>query len=780
MSQVVQAAGDPTLDPATAALGAGGVHPRSQRRRAGLTVLAAVCLAALSASPAMATTPAASNGKACTVIGTKGNDRLRATHALDVVCGLGGDDTLISAAGGAVLDGGSGVDVLVGGGGADTLIGGAGTDTLTGGAGNDVLVGGAGADQLSGGAGADTVSYTDHKLAVTVTLSGRAGAGSPGENDRIGVGVENLVGGAGADILLGSGSVNIIIGGAGNDTVSGGAGDDTLSGGDGNDAIDGGAGDDKVAGGAGSDKLAGGSGNDSLSGGTGSDVLSGGAGDDTLTGGVGDDAIDGGAGDDSIAGGGGTDTCSPAERGACDLDRPAETPSPAATPNPAATPSPAATLTPGSTEPTPSPAPTLSTTAAPVLVTTPAPSTEPPPATEPSPTVGPTPQPAPPPAPSAPTRLTITAGDSTVSLTWEEAPGATAYLVFRDNNQVTTVNAPTFTDTDVANGTAYTYTVRATNSFMQLSSPTAPVTATPRPPDTYPPAVDIPTVVWTTALSLSNTTEQTVTLRMRVTDAGAGVASVAAGLRSPDSTLALLPLANARRISGSDNDGMWEVAGTLPKASADGTWRLAQLQAADRVGLSTRYTIATDGTATAPAPAGIVQQPVFHMTTPGSDIMTDDCPFGRSSSTCVIRGTSDRELPVANLNTLSPSWSYGQSVSNDQDRTVTVSVQLGDAHSGVAEAVGYLTGPDGTTISLPGTTSQPVLYRSSGWIMSGTLPAGAAPGQWWVSGLRFTDGVGHTQVVTLRPDGSYTTADGTAAGQPLMRPLTVIAPRTGG
>jgi hypothetical protein len=111
---------------------------------------------------------------------------------------------------------------------------------------------------------------------------------------------------------------------------------------------------------------------------------------------------------------------------------------------------------------------------------------------------------------------------------------------------------------------------------------------------------------------------------------------------------------------------------------------------------------------------------------------------------------------------------------------VAFTIRLGDAHSGVADAVGYLSGPGGATILLPGTTPRPVWNRSSIWTMSGVLPAGAATGQWRLSSLRFTDGVGHVQVVTLRPDGSYTTTDGLACGQPAIGALSVTAQSSGG
>ncbi|MEV7630364.1 carboxypeptidase regulatory-like domain-containing protein [Actinoplanes sp. NPDC089786] len=188
--------------------------------------LTALSMLGLAAAPASAAPPANANGKRCTIIGTKGNDRLNGTSRADVICGLGGND---------VLHGNGGNDVLDGGAGADTLLG------------------GAGADVMLGGAGLDTVSYADHTSAVTVVLDGKAGDGAAGEQDTAGGDVENAVGGSGADTLTGNGGPNTLTGGNGNDSVSGGAGDDAVRGENGDDNLSGGAGNDYVDGGAGQD-----------------------------------------------------------------------------------------------------------------------------------------------------------------------------------------------------------------------------------------------------------------------------------------------------------------------------------------------------------------------------------------------------------------------------------------------------------------------------------------------------------------------------------------------
>ena len=79
--------------------------------------------------------------KACTIVGTSGDDVLKGTSSADVICGMGGNDKIRA------------------GGGADTVHGGTGADNLYGEDGNDTLNsqdGVSGNDSLDGGAGTDT------------------------------------------------------------------------------------------------------------------------------------------------------------------------------------------------------------------------------------------------------------------------------------------------------------------------------------------------------------------------------------------------------------------------------------------------------------------------------------------------------------------------------------------------------------------------------------------------------------------------------------------------
>jgi len=82
-----------------------------------------------------------------------------------------------------------------------------------------------------------------------------ANDGAAGENDNVGISVENLIGGSGADDLTATAGANELDGNAGNDVLSGLAGSDAIFGGPGNDTISGGAESDELRGERGDDTL---------------------------------------------------------------------------------------------------------------------------------------------------------------------------------------------------------------------------------------------------------------------------------------------------------------------------------------------------------------------------------------------------------------------------------------------------------------------------------------------------------------------------------------------
>jgi dipeptidyl aminopeptidase/acylaminoacyl peptidase len=111
--------------------------------------------------------------RACTIVGTGGNDNLTGTSGDDVICGLAGDDTISGLDGNDTILGGPGADTATGGLGRDILVGWSGSDKLSGGGGGDRLVGGNDPDTLNGGGGADYLLGWDY--AGGDVLNGDAG-----------------------------------------------------------------------------------------------------------------------------------------------------------------------------------------------------------------------------------------------------------------------------------------------------------------------------------------------------------------------------------------------------------------------------------------------------------------------------------------------------------------------------------------------------------------------------------------------------------------------------
>lgn len=84
--------------------------------------------------------------------------------------------------------------------------------------------------------------------------------------------------------------------------------------------------------------------------------------------------------------------------------------------------------------------------------------------------------------PSVPAGLTATAANARVTLSWNASTGTaaiTGYRVSRNGSQVAQVTNTTYTDTGLANGTTYSYTVAALDSAGHVSAPSGSVSATP-------------------------------------------------------------------------------------------------------------------------------------------------------------------------------------------------------------------------------------------------------------------------------------------------------------
>jgi Ca2+-binding RTX toxin-like protein len=172
------------------------------------------------------------------LVGTLGNDVIRAFAADDLVYASGGGDSVYGGVGNDTLSGEIGHDKLYGEDGHDVLNGGFGNDRLEGGAGDDWVSGEVGNDILSGGAGNDNLyDYEGNDLLL----------GGDGDDvfDWTGEGSPRLEGGEGADrFRVSSFSESsdhlIVLGGGGNDVI-----DVTIPSQD-TIFVDGGPGDDRI------------------------------------------------------------------------------------------------------------------------------------------------------------------------------------------------------------------------------------------------------------------------------------------------------------------------------------------------------------------------------------------------------------------------------------------------------------------------------------------------------------------------------------------------------
>jgi Ca2+-binding RTX toxin-like protein len=115
------------------------------------TALLFMCLAVLARGAHAESLRDAAAVRACTIVGTSGNDGLIGTDGNDVICGLGGND---------LIDGLGGNDIIFGGPGNDRIQGGLGRDTVYGGPGNDTIDTWDGqVDHVDGGPGRDHAYY---------------------------------------------------------------------------------------------------------------------------------------------------------------------------------------------------------------------------------------------------------------------------------------------------------------------------------------------------------------------------------------------------------------------------------------------------------------------------------------------------------------------------------------------------------------------------------------------------------------------------------------------
>jgi hypothetical protein len=254
-----------------------------------MTALAATLLLPLMASLVVSSSAEAGarpqcDGRAATLVGTSGRDRLVGSDGPDVILGLGERDVIDGRGGDDLICGGDGNDVLLGGPGDDRLLGqraglkwdrGGSTlkpNRLVGGPGDDYLDPGLDNRKDDEGGSWGFVDYTSSPSALRMDLSG-AEVGT--------------VTGAGRDVVrirsrvfyVASRHDDVMIGTSRNDYLVGGAGNDEMHGGDGNDVLmtelgDFGPSDNDVAyGDAGKDEIVTSTGSDVVHGGPGNDIV---------------------------------------------------------------------------------------------------------------------------------------------------------------------------------------------------------------------------------------------------------------------------------------------------------------------------------------------------------------------------------------------------------------------------------------------------------------------------------------------------------------------------
>ncbi|MBX6383774.1 MAG: fibronectin type III domain-containing protein [Microbispora sp.] len=110
-------------------------------------------------------------------------------------------------------------------------------------------------------------------------------------------------------------------------------------------------------------------------------------------------------------------------------------------------------------------------------------------------------------APSVPTGLRVTGTtSSSVSLAWNASTddvGVTGYQVYRGTQLVATVTGTTYTDSGLASGTTYSYTVRARDAAGNVSAASAAVSATTGSGTGVPGQPGAPSITGTTDTSIS-------------------------------------------------------------------------------------------------------------------------------------------------------------------------------------------------------------------------------------------------------------------------------------
>jgi chitodextrinase len=177
--------------------------------------------------------------------------------------------------------------------------------------------------------------------------------------------------------------------------------------------------------------------------------------------------------------------------------------------------------------------------------------------------------------PAAPANLTATAtGPTAVSLSWQASTdnvGVTGYAISRGSAVIATVSGSTtsYADSGLTPGTAYAYTVTASDAAGNVSPPSAPASATTQADTTPPtaPGTPVATSVASSQVGLSWTasTDNVGVVGYRVIRNGSVLASVA-GTTYTDTTVSP-STAYAYQIVAYDAAGNTTASGTLSVAT---------------------------------------------------------------------------------------------------------------------------------------------------------------------------------------------------------------------
>jgi Ca2+-binding RTX toxin-like protein len=127
----------------------------------------------------------ANTGRAMTISGGDGDDRINGGTGGDTLSGDSNNDIINGRDGFDTIDGGDGMDIISGGLGIDTIFGGENNDRLSGNEDGDFIFGGFGDDTLYSGSGFGNMLYGDGDIDTIIFDNGGSGTAEGGQGDDI-------------------------------------------------------------------------------------------------------------------------------------------------------------------------------------------------------------------------------------------------------------------------------------------------------------------------------------------------------------------------------------------------------------------------------------------------------------------------------------------------------------------------------------------------------------------------------------------------------------------